>query len=1029
MQDIICLKLFSCENVIEAKQLLVAWYVVHSLILMAFLYMTVMMSKRKRFILYLVPGMILTVLQIAIELGNFGEYRNLAFKKSIRMGNTWWIAERIPSSSGFYSFKTCLLLMAAMVVFIIALLVSCRIQSAKQFRLKYDVMIFFMLWLTAVDVFSNIHYWPAWILTLLTNVALCFGFYFINVYSQIKLRDWALINFANGLGDGLVLFDEYDDLNYMNDRMKYSINHNAIYKLSSREGINELLNEKKDYYGKEVVCIRNQDDTDDIYFKITEKNLDEHGRNVGTIVILHDSTDSVLKLKAMEEANEELERAAKMKADFLANMSHEIRTPMNAVIGMAELCLREKLPPVVSDYIIQIQNSGRNLVNIINDILDYSKIEAGKMEIIPERYEPMSELSDIANVLATRIGDKRLELFVVIDPSIPSVLKGDAMRIRQILINLANNAIKFTSKGMVVIIVGCERKSKDEVVITYHVKDTGQGIKNEDIPKLFKSFQQVDAKRNRAVEGTGLGLAICNSLTEAMNGRIGVTSKYGEGSDFYFSIPQEILDETPGLVVEDAANKHVFVLNTDKLMLDRFIEEIASLGVSGEIITSLDDFAPSGKKDFLFFEDYEYSDSVKKLLDDHPDVTGVIRVNFDSKFTAKKKNLLVIRRPQSTLNLVAVLNGQEAVYRTKDEDEGFRIDYTAPDARILVVDDNAINVTIAEGLLKPIKADCTGALSGKEALDRLRKEDFDLVLMDHMMPEMDGIETTKRIRSEIEKAKDTPIIALTANVLEGVKEMFINEGMNDFVAKPVDVKEIITKVKMWLPADKVIEKTEEELNAEAADEAAMEANAEEARVKQTAWFDGLDNENAIKGLGTPELFAKIVEEYYRSGRARHDSIKEAYDTEDWANYTIRVHALKSSSRQIGAAELGEMAAELEKAGNAQDIDYIRANNGPALDAFDDLLLKLSGYFPEQDDAQDEADLTEISSDVLETLTEELSEACDSLDMDGMEALKDKLKGYAFPEEAKAVLSKLYDAIDDIDTDACMELASELKTLI
>ena len=1029
IQDLICVILFSCQNVTKARDYICWWYIIHSLLVCGILYMVTSMIRRKIAILYLVPGMILTVIEVAIIAGNFSGQKNLEFKKVLKMGATWWVSQPMKGATGLYSFKTFTILMFAMVAYVIALLIASRLQSARQFRRRYDVLIIMMCWLAAVDVMGTLMVWPCWILTFLMNICLGIGFYYVNVFASFKLRDWALISFANGMSDGFVLFDEYGDLNYMNDRVKYSIDHHAIHRLSSIEGIKELLEEKKDLYGKEVIVFRNQTDTEDIFFSITEKSLDERGRRVGTIYVLHDTTDSILKLKAMEDANEELERAAKMKADFLANMSHEIRTPMNAVIGMAEIALREKLPPVVADYLIQIQNSGRNLVNIINDILDYSKIEAGKMEIIPERYEPMSELSDIANVLATRIGDKRLELFVVIDPKIPYALKGDAMRIRQIIINLANNAIKFTQKGIVAIVVSSERKNEGEVVLTYHVIDTGQGIKSEDIPKLFKSFQQVDSKRNRAVEGTGLGLAICNSLTEAMNGRIGVSSRYGEGSDFYFSVPQEIVDGTPGLVVEDAANKHVFVLNTNNLMLDKFIDEINSLGVSGAIIKSLDEYEPTGKKDFLFFEDFEYGDSIKKFLDEHPDVDGVIRVNYDSTFTSKKKNLHVLRRPQTTLNLVAVLNGQEAVYRTKDDKEEFRIDYTAPEARILIVDDNAINVTIAEGLLKPIKAECVGALSGKEAVDRLRKEDFDLVLMDHMMPDMDGIETTKVIRAEVERAKNTPIIALTANVLEGVKDMFLKEGMNDFVAKPVDVKDIITKVRKWLPEDKLRIKTEEELDAEAADEAAMEANAEEARIKKNAWFDGLDNENAIKGLGTPELFAKIVEEYYRSGRARYDSIKEAYDTEDWANYTIRVHALKSSSRQIGAAELGEMAAELEKAGNARDLDYIKANNGPALDAFDDLLLKLSGYFPEQDDAQDDSELIEITADVIETLSDELSEACDSLDMDGMEAVKDKLKGYAFPEEAKTVLSKLYDAIDDIDTDACMELVSELKTLI
>ena len=236
------------------------------------------------------------------------------------------------------------------------------------------------------------------------------------------------------------------------------------------------------------------------------QELTDNDIKIGTLYILHDHSDSHNRIMAMRRSNEELERAGRMKSDFLANMSHEIRTPMNAVIGMAELAMRESDPERVNDYLRQIQSSGKNLLNIINDILDYSKIESGKMEIIEDKYCPFEELSDIANVLSVRVGKKPVELFVLVEGLLPHMVIGDPMRIRQVLINLANNAIKFTEKGIVKISITTQKLNEDHIEFTFHVIDTGIGIKEEDKDKLFESFQQVDSKRNRSVEGTGLDL-------------------------------------------------------------------------------------------------------------------------------------------------------------------------------------------------------------------------------------------------------------------------------------------------------------------------------------------------------------------------------------------------------------------------------------------------------------------------------------------------------------------------------------------
>ena len=679
----------------------------------------------------------------------------------------------------------------------------------------------------------------------------------------------------------------------------------------------------------------------------------------------------IIETLLSRERSNEYEREARMKSDFLANMSHEIRTPMNAVIGMAELAMREDLTPNAMDCLTQIQRSGRNLLNIINDILDYSKIDAGKMEIIEERYEPASELNDISNVLATRVGEKKLQLDFAIDPSIPHALLGDAMRIRQVVINLANNAIKFTNEGRVVVVVECKNTGEDTVALTYHVMDTGIGIKEEDLEKLFVSFQQVDSRRNRSVEGTGLGLAISQRLVEAMGGTIGVNSEYGKGSDFWFTIPQKVLDATHDLEVNDAADKHVTLISNNELSVMSFGEDMRRLGLECGSVGGMYEYKPvSGKKEYLFFDLSKYSAMIRKFLDTHPDVTGVVIIDFKSKFESNVKNLRTLRRPLSTQKVVRVLNDDEI--DTQVSEEAYLANFVAPDAKILIVDDNEINITIAKGLLAPMEIQLDAALSGPEAIKMVEETHYDIVLMDHMMPVMDGVDATKIIR-QTQSAEDLVIIALSANALKEARDMFLASGMNDFVAKPIDIKELVSKIRKWLPDEKIQKvsdskkeeraavpkeappaavpaktKTEDEHVAieympkeSVAEEAPEEAEfADEDALDPLMNIKMLDARGAIDLLGSEEVYQIVLDAYYKSGMEKHDEILQAYKDGDLEFYTIKVHGLKSSSRQIGAAALGDKAEALEKAGKAGDMDFIRENNDDMLATFRELLEEL-----------------------------------------------------------------------------------------
>lgn len=1036
--DIICFRLLGCRSVVDARNVLTAYYICYTWFYFGMLMMIMLISRRKQYILLCIPSTVICIVQTVIMFANYSMNRIMTLSRHLLFGGAWWVAEDGKNKSdanAFLSFHTFRVLMLINLILILLILIVCCVQSAKLFRTRFYIFIIMQIMLLSVEFTISMRTFPVWIMCLVINIIAVIGLYLTSFYAQKALTDWSLIRFANEMSDGFLLYNEHGDLIYVNDLLKYAFPPGLIKSFDSRDNLDEWISETTitDNGG----MLKYELEGKNTYYKVKKTELTDYDSDLGTIYILHDTTESILKMQAMEEANVELERAAKMKSDFLANMSHEIRTPMNAVIGMAEIALRENLPPSVEDYLLQIQNSGRNLLNIINDILDFSKIEAGKMEIIQDRYEPLSEIDDIANVLATRIGDKKLELFVICDNKLPHALYGDVMRIRQILINLANNAIKFTKEGMVLVNITVEPINENQINLVFHVVDTGQGIKKEDLDKLFVSFQQVDSKRNRSVEGTGLGLAISQRLCEAMNGKIGVTSEYGKGSDFYFSIPQRIMDPSLDIVVEDAETKHAFVINERPDMLGMFIDEMKALGVDGHVIPNLSSFDPTGETDFLFFEEPYYTDEMKKYLDDHKDIIGVILVGYDSTFVSDRENLRIMRRPETTHGMVMVLNGREFKFDSADRHAAFTIDFAAPDAKILIVDDNSINITIAEGLIKPIMAKCYGADSGSKAIEMIKEEDFDIILMDHMMPDMDGIETTRVIRETIPKASTTPIIALTANAMEGVKDMFIREGMNDFVAKPIDIKNLSEKLKQWLPDNKIVMGDDLSSLIEASSGAEGNSGGFGADGSQASSgddpgeifieYEGLDHKKAITALGSAELYQTIVKEYYRSGKDRYNEIKSAYDNEDWSDYTIKVHALKSSSRQIGALVLGDMAEELENAGKDSNIELIHNKTMNVLNAFDDILNGLSQYYIEEQ--VDESTLTEISNEDLIVILDEFLEACDNLDMDEMERYKDKLLSHHYTDDIKSYITRISDAVDDIDVGLCEELVGNIKDLI
>ncbi|MBQ3842708.1 MAG: PocR ligand-binding domain-containing protein [Ruminiclostridium sp.] len=727
-------------------------------------------------------------------------------------------------------------------------------------------------------------------------------------------------------------------------------------------------------------------------------------------------SDIAYKNHMLYKTNREVEAASRMKSDFLANMSHEIRTPMNAVLGMVDLALREEMSNNARNFVNQIKVAGKNLLVIINDILDFSKIESGKMEIIPDDYEPLSIVNDVANIVNTRIGDKDIEFTMDISPNIPRMLHGDNFRIHQILINILNNAVKFTKEGNVRLKIDCEFHDGEEndVVLKIEIKDTGIGIKNEDKKKLFNSFQQVDSKRNRNVEGTGLGLAITQQLLGLMGGSIRFDSEYNKGTTFFIKIPQKIVDRMPSVPIpEEKFNVVVCCANEyvkDQLFTD--LKRINADYIEVENCEDLDTYKPN----YLIIDKNELTNSLLNYLENHTEINCLAVADYASRSSILLPNVHVIRKPVYSLGLYNAM-GISNIKLFTDETEDEMFNFVAPEARILVVDDNAVNLTVAKGLLEPLQMSVDLAGSAGEAIDLMNQVKYDAIFMDHMMPEVDGVEATHIIRRLMPEYDGVPIIALTANAVSGAKEMFLAEGMDDFVAKPIELKEITSKLHKWLPEDKIVP-----ISAEEAEKAAEEKKFVQPDVE----IGGLDTKTAIDRLGSVDLFMTVMKEYYSSIDKKSEVIEEHYNAGSIHDYTVEVHSLKSTSRQIGAMELADLAAELEKAGNENNVALIKEKTAKMLEMYRAMKDILGPHVPHEEPK----DLVAATADDISPLLDQLSEALECFDTLAIDDVVEQLAGFSFPtEEQQSFFEQLRDAAEISDIDMIAALIPQWKAVL
>lgn len=509
--------------------------------------------------------------------------------------------------------------------------------------------------------------------------------------------------------------------------------------------------------------------------------------------------------------------ANRAKNDFLANMSHEIRTPMNAILGMCELILDEKdLSWVVREECANIHLAGKALLGIMNDILDFSKIELGRMDLVNEVYNPASMLNDIINMTMVQKGDKHVEIMVDCASDLPSELYGDEIRIRQIIMNFLSNAIKFTQEGGVLFRVSA-RKETYGVNLLLSVKDSGIGIRKENLKKVFTSFSQVDTKKNRAIEGSGLGLAIAKQLVRQMGGFLNIKSEFGEGTEIQAVIPQRVINEAPFIHLEASRRiRAVFYFNLKKLKhpfvregYQRIVEQIgAEFNIHYRLCTSEKELKQALHEikgvTHVFMEREEYLEN-KEFFIEKAERMQIIVVQDRVGYVKTEGKVHSMYKPFYSLLVGAALNGGQLNWKAA-ESGGRKLQLTAPDAKILIVDDNVMNLKVAIGLLKPYKMQLITAESGYQAVEIMKRDSsYNLIFMDHMMPGMDGVEATHKIRSlPGNYYKDIPIVALTANAVNGAREMFLRESFQDFVSKPIEIKNLERVLKKWLPKEMLI---------------------------------------------------------------------------------------------------------------------------------------------------------------------------------------------------------------------------------
>lgn len=731
--------------------------------------------------------------------------------------------------------------------------------------------------------------------------------------------------------------------------------------------------------------------------------FDKAGDMKGIVFLVQDITELV-------RVKEEAEAAAQAKSNFLANMSHEIRTPMNAILAMSNLLNAAEQDETKKSYIKNILKASDTLIGTINDILDFSKIDAQKFKIVPQEYNSMDLISDVTNIISLRAAEKNLAFATNIDPTLPCKLFGDDRRIKQVLINILSNAVKYTQQGYILLSVE-KKEQKNGIDIIFTIKDTGIGIKEEEIPNLFNAFSQLDLKKNRGIQGTGLGLAISKGIAREMGGDIIVRSTYGCGSAFSFRIRQQIKDETPVGVIREPHKKRVLVVgnNYSAEALGKMIGRLFVGYDHAKTRKEYEEFIERHSYSHLFYwqEFNFFAMQPAKLAGAVHTVVSTLTEITD---VHKEKKLNVLYEPVLVCDVAQIINeGHIETKNASSLSDGGLTRVATKDALALIVDDNEVNLMVAKEILIQYGLEIHMASCGQEALSHVKANRYDLIFMDHMMPNMDGLETTALIRQLGGWNAEVPIVALTANAILGMRNIFLDGGMNDYVSKPIQLKELDRVMLTWLPQNKLLVKSEPEHTSSKSIQLDVLGELEKLKF--------FDLENAVAQVGGSEqTYLTILKAFMRSIVKWEENLRTTIQKKAFKEFRAEIHTQKSALANIGAKTLAEEARKLEFAAIRMNVNYIVQNAGHYLKGIGSLSRKLEELFPENQKVADKQAAQKEHILVLKNELQEAEQLLDSLEYDLVLEKIEQLMQVSYGDEVDALLDTVMADVENFEYD-------------